>query len=283
MLTKKAAEEGSGFEPTEDTAETGTASAGLDGSGTGDAGDSSARDTGGSGARSVAATDSVMPAIVIALGVVLLAFVLMVGGVISSHPLQAVAQETMRAQKVSPEKKSGTGSSMNRGDKAKEADEVDGENGPVLPEEPVEADSAVKADAGVDAADTDDEGSDGVSSGNSGGASASDDGADIRQPTREWVPAWDEWVESGHWETSQVHHPAEYGERSIIGAVCNDCGFATADAETMRRHVRETLHSGYSTGRVIGTERYLVQDAWVEDKSVWIDTSHWVHHEGYWK
>jgi hypothetical protein len=43
------------------------------------------------------------------------------------------------------------------------------------------------------------------------------------------------------------------------------------------QHLKETHHSGYHEG-VVGKEKYLVKDAWTE--KVWVDTSHWVHHDG---
>jgi hypothetical protein len=136
-------------------------------------------------------------------------------------------------------------------------------------------------------------GGNGNSKGNSGGGSSSGEGSNAGsgdsgsgakpKPKREWVPPRDEWVESGHWETKKIKHPAEYGERNIIGARCNDCGFTTAIASEMYAHLEKTFHSGYTTGVVIGTEKYVIKKAWIEEKKVWVDTSRWVHHPGYWK
>ena len=102
-------------------------------------------------------------------------------------------------------------------------------------------------------------------------------------PGQVWHPAWDEWVVSGHYETRYIDHPAVYGERTIYGARCNDCGYTTSIPSELYEHLDTMGHQGYSTGVPIGTEFYLIQAAWSEPYQVWVDTSHWVHHPGYWK
>jgi hypothetical protein len=91
-----------------------------------------------------------------------------------------------------------------------------------------------------------------------------------------WVKPWDEYVKDGYYKTTE--HPAEYGYRDVYGSVCNDCG-ANITGHAMQ-HLKETHHSGYHEG-IVGKEKYLIKDAWAE--KVWVDTSHWVHHDGYWK
>jgi hypothetical protein len=93
-------------------------------------------------------------------------------------------------------------------------------------------------------------------------------------PVRAWHPAWDEWIEEGHWETSVI--PATYGQREVLGSICNDCG-ADVSGHAVQ-HLKETHHSGYHEG-VVGYETYEITPERTEQ--VWIDTSHWVHHDGY--
>jgi hypothetical protein len=94
-------------------------------------------------------------------------------------------------------------------------------------------------------------------------------------PAKTWHPAWDEWVEAGYWE--EKHMPATYGQRDVFGSVCNECG-ASIGGRAMA-HLKETHHSGYHEG-VVGSETYEITPARTE--KVWVDTSYWVHHEGYW-
>jgi hypothetical protein len=93
-------------------------------------------------------------------------------------------------------------------------------------------------------------------------------------PTTTYHPAWDEWIESGYFETRTV--PATYGERSIYGSVCSECG-ANISGYAMQ-HLKDTHHSGYHEG-IVGSESYEITPAknWQE----WVDTSHWVHHDAY--
>lgn len=93
-------------------------------------------------------------------------------------------------------------------------------------------------------------------------------------PQRIYHPAWDEWVEEGHWET--VETPAVMGQREVYGSVCNECGADISGQATA--HLKATHHSGYHEG-VVGYETYVISPATSE--RVWTDTSHWVHHEGY--
>jgi hypothetical protein len=87
-------------------------------------------------------------------------------------------------------------------------------------------------------------------------------------------------VESGYYETTTIHHEAVYGERAVYGAKCSDCGANISGFAV--EHLEATGHHGYVTGVQVGTEGYLVQEAWDEELRTWVDTSHWVHHEGYW-
>jgi hypothetical protein len=133
-------------------------------------------------------------------------------------------------------------------------------------------------------------GSGGGGGGASGGGSGSGPGGSGETPgsgggganNKVWHEPWDEWKESGHWETTVVHHEAVYGERAVYGAKCSDCPFVTTDPDAMFAHLEATGHRGYATGVQIGTEPYLVQEAWDEETQTWVDTSCWVHHEGYW-
>ena len=95
------------------------------------------------------------------------------------------------------------------------------------------------------------------------------------EPQKTYHPAWDEWVEEGHWENVSV--PATYGSRAVFGSVCNECGANISGAAMA--HLKETHHSGYRED-VVGSEQYEVTPARTEQ--VWVDTSHWVHHLGYW-
>lgn len=112
----------------------------------------------------------------------------------------------------------------------------------------------------------------------SGSANASDtpNAPTPSAPQKVWVPAWDEYVACGHWEAVSV--PASFGERAVYGSVCSECGanisgFATA-------HLRDTHHSGYHEG-IVGCETYEITPARTEQ--VWVDTSHWITHPGYWQ
>jgi hypothetical protein len=93
-------------------------------------------------------------------------------------------------------------------------------------------------------------------------------------PAKTYHPAWDEWVESGYYETRTI--PASFGQRDIFGSVCNDCGADISGHAA--QHLRDTHHSGYHEG-VVGSETYEITPARTEQ--VWIDTSHWVRHEAY--
>ena len=94
-------------------------------------------------------------------------------------------------------------------------------------------------------------------------------------PVRTWHPAWDEWVAEGHWETAVI--PATYGQREVFGSICNDC--KTVISGSAVQHLKETHHSGYHEG-VVGYESYEITPERTEQ--VWVDTSHWVHNDGYW-
>jgi hypothetical protein len=96
------------------------------------------------------------------------------------------------------------------------------------------------------------------------------------EPARSWHQAWDEWVVEGHWETVVI--PATYGQREVYGSICNDCG--TVISGHAVEHLKETHHSGYHEG-VVGYESYEITPERTEQ--VWVDTSHWVHHDGYWE
>lgn len=93
-------------------------------------------------------------------------------------------------------------------------------------------------------------------------------------PEKTYYPAWDEWVSEGHWE--EVTRAATYGERAVYGSVCNECG-ANVSGQAAS-HLKATRHSGYHEG-VVGYESYQITPARTE--SVWVDTSHWVHHPAY--
>ena len=120
------------------------------------------------------------------------------------------------------------------------------------------------------------------SSGNSGGSSNNGNSAGNNnpppthtEPQKTFHPAWDEWVEEGHWEETLI--PATYGSRPVFGSICNECG-ANISGFAMA-HLKETHHSGYRED-VVGYEQYEITPAHTE--RVWVDTSHWVHHDGYW-
>ena len=120
------------------------------------------------------------------------------------------------------------------------------------------------------------------SSGNSGGSSNNGSSAGNNnppstptEPQKTFHPAWDEWVKEGHWEETLI--PATYGSRPVFGSVCNECG-ADISGSAMA-HLKETHHSGYRED-VVGYEQYEITPAHTE--RVWVDTSHWVHHDGYW-
>ena len=111
-----------------------------------------------------------------------------------------------------------------------------------------------------------------------------------------WHPAWDEWVVSGYYETRYIEHPATYKEvihpaQGYYAAVCNTCGAIFgpgSDPSAPGWHLINTGHDSYKTGVWIVTspawvEQVLVTAAWTEAVQVWIDTSHWVRHEGYWQ
>jgi hypothetical protein len=93
-------------------------------------------------------------------------------------------------------------------------------------------------------------------------------------PAKTYHPAWDEWVESGYYETRTI--PASFGQRDTFGSVCNDCGADISGHAA--QHLKDTHHSGYHEG-IVGSETYEITPARTEQ--VWIDTSHWVHHEAY--
>ncbi|MDR2673149.1 MAG: hypothetical protein LBC35_07750 [Coriobacteriales bacterium] len=95
------------------------------------------------------------------------------------------------------------------------------------------------------------------------------------KPQKTHHPAWDEWVEEGHWET--VTTPAIYGQREVYGSICNECGADICGRAA--QHLKETHHSGYHEG-VVGYEEYQITPEKTEQ--VWVDTSHWVNHEEYW-
>jgi hypothetical protein len=88
-------------------------------------------------------------------------------------------------------------------------------------------------------------------------------------------PAWDEWVEEGHWEESV--RAATYGERPVYGAVCNQCGQIIVG--NPNQHLKDTHHSGWHED-VVGYETYEITPAKTE--RVWVDTSHWIHHPESW-
>lgn len=88
-------------------------------------------------------------------------------------------------------------------------------------------------------------------------------------------PAWTETVESGYWDTETI--PATYGERSVYGSVCNDCGENISGSAAS--HLKATHHSGYHEG-IAGTESYEITPA--TTKPVWVDTSYTIEHAEYW-
>jgi hypothetical protein len=109
------------------------------------------------------------------------------------------------------------------------------------------------------------------------------------EKSRVWHPAWDEWVEEGHYETTVIHHEAIYGERSIYGFTCY-CGYLFATQDDINFHQASMVEQGYAAEHAgyygpvdIGTETFIAQEAWDEEVRSWVDTSHWVHHEGYWE
>jgi hypothetical protein len=116
----------------------------------------------------------------------------------------------------------------------------------------------------------------GTGSGASGSAIPPGAVAPAPAPAKTYHPAWDEWVAEGHWETVEV--PAVYGQREVYGSVCNECGADVSGQATA--HLKATHHSGYHEG-IVGYETYEISPATSE--RVWVDTSHWVHHEGYWQ
>jgi len=118
-------------------------------------------------------------------------------------------------------------------------------------------------------------GNNGGSSGSGGSANNSTPPSTPATPAKTYYPAWDEWVVDGYWKENYI--AATYGQRAIYGSVCNQCGanvsgFAVA-------HLKETHHSGYHEG-IVGYEDYEISPARTE--RVWVDTSHWVTHSGYW-
>jgi len=121
------------------------------------------------------------------------------------------------------------------------------------------------------------------SSGNSGDSgNFGDSGGSGGVASQVWHPAWDEWVVSGRWETVTVYHEAEWGERGVVGSRC-DCGYTTTVPADLYKHQDETEHGGYVTGVIIGYEPYLICDAYNTTERTWVNTSHWVHHDAYWK
>jgi len=111
-----------------------------------------------------------------------------------------------------------------------------------------------------------------------------------------WHPAWDEWVVSGHYETRYIEHPAVYGEvfhpaQGYYAAVCNTCGAIFGPGlppNAAAIHLETYLHDSYKNNVWIETsppwvETIVITAAWTEAVQVWIDTSHWVRHEGYWQ
>ena len=106
-------------------------------------------------------------------------------------------------------------------------------------------------------------------------APAPSDPAAVSTLQKTYHPAWDEYVEEGHWETIEV--PAVTGQREVYGSLCNECGADISGQATA--HLKATHHSGYHEG-VIGYETYEISPATSE--RVWVDTSHWVHHPEYW-
>lgn len=95
------------------------------------------------------------------------------------------------------------------------------------------------------------------------------------EPQKTYRPAWDEYVEEGHWDTETVG--ATYGQREVYGSLCNECGADISGRAA--QHLKETHHSGYHEG-VVGYEEYQITPERIEQ--VWVDTSHWVHHTESW-
>jgi hypothetical protein len=128
-------------------------------------------------------------------------------------------------------------------------------------------------------------GSGSAGTGNTGGTSGGSSDTGATTPSRVWHEAWDEWVSEGHTETTVVHHEAVWATRPVYGTRCNypGCGFVTTIPAELYAHQDETGHGAYSTGVQIGTEDYLLEDVWDENVEHWVDTSHTVHHEGYWE
>jgi hypothetical protein len=91
-----------------------------------------------------------------------------------------------------------------------------------------------------------------------------------------WHEPWDEWVSEGHYEDHYIE--AVYGQRDVFGSVCNTCGLDISG--NAFAHLKATQHSGYHEG-VIGTESYIIKPSTTEQ--IWVDTSHSIHHEGYWQ
>ena len=126
-------------------------------------------------------------------------------------------------------------------------------------------------------------GSSGSSTGNGTGnnGSGNNSGNSGNNTTPVWHPAWDEWVVSGYWESVSVYHEPEWGERAIWGVQCRECGFKTS--ESIYQHQDETGHGGFFGPVVIGYEPCIILDGYYTTERTWMDTSHWVHHEGYWE
>jgi hypothetical protein len=95
-------------------------------------------------------------------------------------------------------------------------------------------------------------------------------------PAKTYHPAWDEYVEDGYWQESV--REATYGERPVYGSVCNECGIDISGRAA--QHLKDSHHSGYHEG-IVGYETYEITPAKTEP--VWVDTSHWLRHEGYWE
>jgi hypothetical protein len=95
------------------------------------------------------------------------------------------------------------------------------------------------------------------------------------EPQKTYHPAWDEYVEEGHWEESV--REATYGERPVYGAVCNQCGQIIVG--NPNQHLKDTHHSGWHED-VVGYETYEITPA--KNERFWVDTSHWIHHPESW-
>jgi hypothetical protein len=145
------------------------------------------------------------------------------------------------------------------------------------------ADTDVGAESDVTASESDSDRPDtGATTSSGTGGSGTSGGGTTTPAKKVWHPAWDEWVSSGYYETQYVHHDAQRGTRTIYGDRCNECGAVLEGGQAVA-HLEQTGHFGYSTGVPVGTEEYLVREAWDEAIQVWVDTSHNVHHEGYWE